>query len=106
MSLRLAVLLLFGSLSTRLIAKDSVSPEAELQSSLSKFITAFDNLDWEAFRLSFEDDATVFYPRAVPERVGAVNLSGPSERSSSKFEKEETAGHIWISNRGSCRSKC
>jgi len=69
MILRLAVLLLFGSLSTSLIAKDSVSPEAEVQSSLSKFITAFDNLDWEAFRLSFEDDATVFYPRAVPERA-------------------------------------
>lgn len=36
---------------------------------LANFIHAFDNLDWEGFRTSFADDATVFYPRAVPQRA-------------------------------------
>ena len=30
---------------------------------------AFDDLDWEAFRLAFDDDAVVLYPRALPERA-------------------------------------
>jgi hypothetical protein len=42
---------------------------SDLTSSLAKFVTAFDNLDWDAFRLSFDDNATVFYPRAFPERA-------------------------------------
>src|SRR5262249_49907746 len=33
------------------------------------FIRAFDDLDWEQFRLAFDDNATVFYPRAMPERA-------------------------------------
>lgn len=45
------------------------SPESEVQGALAKFIHAFDNLDWEDFRLAFADEATVFYPRAVPERA-------------------------------------
>ena len=36
---------------------------------LAHFIRAFDDLDWEQFRLAFDDDATVFYPRAMPERA-------------------------------------
>ena len=36
---------------------------------LAQFIHAFDNLDWEAFHTAFDDDATVFYPRAFPERA-------------------------------------
>jgi len=45
------------------------SPESEIRAALAKFIRAFDNLDWEGFRLAFDDRATVFYPRAVPERA-------------------------------------
>lgn len=45
------------------------SPEAEVQATLARFVTAFDNLDWDTFRLSFDDQATVFYPRAFPERA-------------------------------------
>jgi ketosteroid isomerase-like protein len=43
--------------------------ESEVKDALAKFIRAFDDLDWEGFRLAFDDNATVFYPRAVPERA-------------------------------------
>jgi len=45
------------------------SPEPEVRAALSQFIHAFENLDWESFRAAFDDDATVFYPRAFPERA-------------------------------------
>jgi ketosteroid isomerase-like protein len=48
------------------------SPEAEkeeVRKTLSEFITAFDNLDWERFRAAFADDATVFYPREFANRA-------------------------------------
>ena len=43
--------------------------EAEVREALAKFIRAFDDLDWEHFRLAFDDNATVFYPRAMPQRA-------------------------------------
>ncbi len=49
---------------------DERSPkEEEVRNTLVAFIQAFDNLDWETFRASFADDATVFYPRAFPQRA-------------------------------------
>ena len=45
------------------------SPEADVRQALAKFIRAFDDLDWEHFRLAFDDNATVFYPRAMPQRA-------------------------------------
>ncbi len=36
---------------------------------LARFVQAFDDLDWKTFRLAFDDNATVFYPRAFPERA-------------------------------------
>ena len=42
--------------------------DADVRQALARFIRAFDDLDWENFRLSFDDNATVFYPRAMPER--------------------------------------
>jgi ketosteroid isomerase-like protein len=45
------------------------SPETEVRQTLNNFIHAFDNLDWDHFRLSFADDATVFYPREYPYRA-------------------------------------
>ena len=45
------------------------STGSDLQSALSHFVTAFDNLDWDQFRQCFEDDATVFYPRSYSERA-------------------------------------
>jgi ketosteroid isomerase-like protein len=43
--------------------------ETEVRETLSRFIQAFDNLNWEQFRGFFADDATVFYPREVPHRA-------------------------------------
>jgi len=43
--------------------------DAEVRETLSKFIQAFDNLDWGQFRGFFADDASVFYPRDVPSRA-------------------------------------
>jgi hypothetical protein len=37
---------------------------------LRRFLTAFENLEWEPFRAAFADSATVFHPAAgMPERV-------------------------------------
>jgi len=44
-------------------------PESELRVALAGFIRAFDDLDWDHFRLTFLDDATVFYPREMPRRA-------------------------------------
>lgn len=62
--------------------KPPVSKEREVREALTKFVDAFENLDWEKFRLSFDDNATVFYPRAFPERA-----NGRAE-----FEKNFKAG--------------
>src|ERR1700722_9839840 len=61
----LALLLLLASP----LSPEPVSKEQKVQETLTKFVDAFENLDWEKFRLSFDDDATVFYPRAFPERA-------------------------------------
>jgi ketosteroid isomerase-like protein len=46
-----------------------ISAELQVQKALARFVQAFDDLDWETFRLAFDDNATVFYPRAFPERA-------------------------------------
>ena len=38
---------------------------ADVRQALARFLTAFENLDWPAFRAAFADDASVFFP--VPE---------------------------------------
>jgi len=43
--------------------------ESEVRKTLTDFIHAFDNLDWDKFRSFFADDATVFYPREFPRRA-------------------------------------
>jgi ketosteroid isomerase-like protein len=43
--------------------------QLNVEEALANFVQAFDNLDWESFRLAFSDDATVFYPRAFSERA-------------------------------------
>jgi len=45
------------------------SQETEVRAALAQFIHVFENLDWEGFRAAFDDNATVFYPRAFPERA-------------------------------------
>jgi ketosteroid isomerase-like protein len=58
--------LIFPSL---LAQTKSTREQEEVREALANFVVAFDNLNWETFRLSFSDDATVFYPRAFPERA-------------------------------------
>jgi uncharacterized protein (TIGR02246 family) len=48
---------------------DKSRPETEVRAFLADFIRAFDNLDWDKFRMAFADDATVFYPRGITERA-------------------------------------
>jgi hypothetical protein len=43
--------------------------DADVREALAQFIRAFDDLDWEHFRLAFDDNATVFYPRAIPQHA-------------------------------------
>ena len=57
--------------------------ESEVRDALTKFISAFNNLEWETFRLAFDDSATVFYPRShtIPgtELVSSNRASGRAE---------------------------
>jgi ketosteroid isomerase-like protein len=36
---------------------------------LAEFLSAFNNLEWDKFRNSFTEEATVFYPRGTANRV-------------------------------------
>ena len=58
--------LIFPSL---LAQTKSSHEQEEVRQALANFVVAFDNLNWETFRLAFSDDATVFYPRGFPERA-------------------------------------
>lgn len=65
---RVAAAFLFLLISPSLLGQAKpTSTEAQVRDALASFIHAFDNLDWESFRLAFSDDATVFYPRGFPE---------------------------------------
>lgn len=56
------------STQTKTSSADADSPD--VQKAVVAFIEAFNNLDWEKFRLSFTDDATVFFPfPQVPRRA-------------------------------------
>ena len=41
----------------------------EVRQTLTRFLTAFENLDWEAFRNCFADDATVYFPSQRASRA-------------------------------------
>jgi ketosteroid isomerase-like protein len=67
---RLVLLFPFLLVSPSVFAQGKpVSAESEVRDALAKVVYAFDNLDWEGFRWAFDDNATVFYPRAFPERA-------------------------------------
>lgn len=51
------------------LAKSPDASTNEVAAALTQFLQAFDNLEWEKFRQSFADDATVFYPREFPQRA-------------------------------------
>ena len=68
--MRFALPLVFVLSVASVFAKQQpASAESEVRDTLAKFVKAFDNLDWESFRLAFDDNATVFYPRAIPARA-------------------------------------
>jgi ketosteroid isomerase-like protein len=63
------VLILLSTVSIACYARPADSAEAEVRKTLSDFIQAFDNLEWDRFCAAFSDDATVFYPREFPNRA-------------------------------------
>ena len=54
----LIILSLLINLSVKAQNKDSIA----VIKSVNNFVTAFNNFNWAAFRESFTDDATIFYP--------------------------------------------
>jgi ketosteroid isomerase-like protein len=62
-------LILVSTISIVCYAGPVDSAEAEVRKTLSDFIQAFDNLEWDRFCAAFSDDATVFYPREFPNRA-------------------------------------
>ena len=63
------VLIVLSTISIACYAGPADSAEAEVRKTLSDFIQAFDNLEWDRFCAAFSDDATVFYPREFPSRA-------------------------------------
>jgi len=47
-------------------ATDESGDALAVRIALTRFLTAFENLDWETFRSSFDDNATVFFPSPEP----------------------------------------
>jgi ketosteroid isomerase-like protein len=67
----LALALATGACAVRRGPSPGSRPEdtAGVEAALRRFLTAFENLDWEKFRASFADEACVFFPSAAtPER--------------------------------------
>lgn len=57
-------------------AARAAADSADVADALRRFLTAFENLDWPAFRAAFSDSATVFHPApGMAERVaGAIGI--------------------------------
>ena len=66
---RLLLALALFAFSAQAQNRPPITADSEVRTTLTDFIQAFDNLDWERFRATFADDATVFYPRGVPPRA-------------------------------------
>jgi SnoaL-like domain len=80
MMMRIAAPVLFLLMSPLLAAHgNDAAAQSEVRDALANFVLAFDNLDWEKFRLSFSDDATVFYPRGFPQRSNGRALKSLSK---------------------------
>jgi len=57
----------------------------ELNAAIEGFLVAFRNLDWEPFRASFAEDATVFFPQTA----------GVVERADGKGQIEEVFSRVF-----------
>ncbi len=69
MALRIALALALTLAPSVFAQPQPTRAEKEVREALAHFIRAFDDLDWDHFRLAFDDDATVFYPRGTPQRA-------------------------------------
>jgi ketosteroid isomerase-like protein len=69
MMIRVAVVLTLLILPSVFSEAQPVSAELQVRETLGRFVQAFDDLDWDTFRLAFDDNATVFYPRVFPDRA-------------------------------------
>ena len=68
--IRIALLALLLASPLRVVSAQTAQiPQPSLRTAFEQFIRAFEDLDWQTFRTSFSDDATVFYPRGVPARA-------------------------------------
>jgi hypothetical protein len=51
----------------RAVAADAHTKDAaDVRLAVTRFLTAFENLEWETFRSSFDDNVTVFFPTPEP----------------------------------------
>jgi ketosteroid isomerase-like protein len=67
---------------------------AGVEAALRRFLAAFEDLDWEAFRASFADDACVFFPSAAtPHRFcGRDLVEARFRRVFDSIRREATSG--------------
>jgi ketosteroid isomerase-like protein len=63
---RMLVLLILSTCAT---FAGAATPEDEVRQTLSQFVQAFDNLDWDRFTSFFSEDATMFQPRRFARRA-------------------------------------
>lgn len=67
--------------------KTAASPKtASIEEALSTFLTAFDNLDWQAFRTCFSGSATIFHPAAP--NIRRIDSPDQFEKACSACSKE------------------
>src|SRR5450755_2878862 len=93
---RFAVLLTLLVVPSAVAQVQPVSAESQVRAALTRFVQAFDDLDWETFRLAFDDNATVFYPRAFPERAnGRAEFEKIFKVVFQQIRAGKTAAHTW-----------
>jgi len=53
----------------------------DIEQAATQFVMAFNNLDWEQFRTSFAEDATVFFPFPdTPRRADGMSQIEPRDQ--------------------------
>lgn len=66
----LCIVLAFPILLRVSCARDAAPVNSDVEQAVSRFLTAFDNLDWPVFRSCFSKSPTVFFPfPQMPRRV-------------------------------------
>jgi hypothetical protein len=83
------VALLAMATSQTMVAQEQRSADprtASVEEALSAFVTAFDNLDWQAFRTCFSTTATIFHP-AAPNTKLSIRPSSSKRRGSASSKE-------------------